>query len=531
MKRVAAYCRVSTDDNGQLNSLENQKTYFRQYIDKNLDWKFVDIYADEGISGTSVNKRNGFKKMIKDAENKRFDLIITKEISRFARNTLDSIFYTRKLKELNIGVYFMNDNINTLDPDSELRLTIMAGIAQDESRKTSERVKWGQKRSMEKGIAFGVSVFGYNLSNGKLSINEAESKTVKLIFDLYLNHGMGTHVLCKELENRGILSPSGSKSWNNASLLKILKNEKYIGVLKQKKEITVDYLSHKRKRNTGSEEYIIIEKNHEPIIDKDTFYRVHEEIKRRQKYTSDKSKYSNRYAWSGKIECAYCKSKFKRRVWNKKDGREMIAWQCSNAVKYGKEKMNAQNERVGCNCRSLNELTLQELFLTVLSSIIRNRKKIILEIKEVVYSVIDEETADDMGMDSLQNEIDKLNIKKGKLIELFTDGQIKREEFNTIYNSYNHQIEILEDNHKTIKKNEHKKKEVSDKMKEIEKTIAGISELEEFSVETCKQVLTKIIVKDREELSFFINGSPVNMSGLSIPLWITPYLQRKVQYK
>ncbi len=531
MKRVAAYCRVSTDDSDQLNSLENQKTYFRQYIDKNPDWEFVDIYIDEGISGTSVNKRNGFKKMIKDAESKRFDLIITKEISRFARNTLDSIFYTRKLKELNIGVCFMNDNINTLDPDSELRLTIMAGIAQDESRKTSERVKWGQKRSMEKGMVFGTNVFGYNLKAGKLYVNEQNSNVVKLIFELYLSYGMGTHVLCKELENRGILSPSGSKSWNNATLLKILKNEKYIGVLKQKKEITVDYLSHKRKRNTGSEEYIIIENNHEPIVEKDIFYRVQEEIKLRQKYTFDNSKYSNRYAWSGKIECAKCKSKFKRRVWNKKDGSKMLAWQCSNAVKYGKEKINAQNERVGCNCRSLDELTLQELFLTVLSSIIRNRKEIIQEIEEVIFSVIDEETTDDMGMDSLKNDIDKLNIKKGKLIELFTDGQIKREEFNRINNSYNHQIKILENNLQTLEKNEDKENEISDKIKEIEKTIAGIAELQEFSQEICKQVLNKIIVGDREELSFFINGSPGNISGFLIPLSITPYLRRKVQYK
>ncbi|MDF2987057.1 MAG: site-specific recombinase, invertase Pin [Eubacterium sp.] len=531
MKRVVAYCRVSTDDSDQLNSLENQKTYFRHYIDKNPGWEFIDIYVDEGISGTSINKRNGFKKMIKDAENKRFDLVITKEISRFARNTLDSIFYTRKLKELNVGVYFMNDNINTLDPDSELRLTIMAGIAQDESRKTSERVKWGQKRSMEKGVVFGVSVLGYNLSEGKLTINEAESKIVKLIFDLYLNHGMGTHVLCKELETRGILSPSGSKSWNNASLLKILKNEKYIGILKQKKEITVDYLSHKRKRNTGSEEYIIIENNHQPIIETDIFYRVQEEIQRRQTYTFDNSKYSNRFAWSGKIECAYCKSKFKRRIWRKKDGSQKISWQCSTAIKYGKEKIKAQNEKVGCNCRSLNELILQELFLTVLSSVTKNRKKIIQEVKQAIYQAINEDTAGEGDITYNKNETDKINFKKAKLIELFTDGQIKREEFNKINSSYNRQIDILEDNIKSIQKNLNSKKELAEKMVIIEKAIMNIAEIQEFSGEVCKHLLNKLIVKDREELTFYINGTENATAGFSIPLSITPYLRQKVQFK
>jgi DNA invertase Pin-like site-specific DNA recombinase len=203
MKRVAAYCRVSTEQDDQLNSLENQKRYFEQYIGNNVDWQFCGLYVDEGISGTSVEKREGFKQMITDAENKKFDLLLTKEISRFARNTLDSIFYTRKLKGLGVGVLFMNDNINTLDSDAELRLTIMSSIAQEESRKISERVKWGQKRSMERGVVFGTSLFGYHLKNGKLSVNEDEAKIVRLIYELYLS-GKGILLLCKELENKAI---------------------------------------------------------------------------------------------------------------------------------------------------------------------------------------------------------------------------------------------------------------------------------------------------------------------------------------
>jgi DNA invertase Pin-like site-specific DNA recombinase len=315
MKRVCAYCRVSTEAEDQLNSLENQKKYFEQYIGNNLDWQFCGLYVDEGISGTSVEKRTGFQQMVKDAENKKFDLLLTKEISRFARNTLDSIFYTRKLKGLGVGVIFMNDNINTLDNDAELRLTIMSSIAQEESRKTSERVRWGQKRCMERGVVFGARAFGYDLKDGKIAINEAEAKTVQLIFDLYLS-GMGILLISKELENRGISSPSGDLRWAPVTILRILKNEKYIGVLKQKKLVTVDYLSHKRKRNEGEENFIIVENSHAPIISKEIFDRVQSEIVRRRTATIEKSRYSNRHVWSGKVKCAYCNSSLKRKINN-----------------------------------------------------------------------------------------------------------------------------------------------------------------------------------------------------------------------
>ena len=171
-KRVGAYCRVSTDKRDQANSLESQQRYFREYIEHREDWKLVEVYADEGISGTSTKKRKHFNRMIQDAKAHKLDLIITKEVSRFARNTVDSLQITRDLKAIGVGVIFMNDNINSLDPDAELRLTIMSSIAQEESRKTSERVKWGQTRQMEKGVVFGRDMVGYDVKNGVLTINE-----------------------------------------------------------------------------------------------------------------------------------------------------------------------------------------------------------------------------------------------------------------------------------------------------------------------------------------------------------------------
>ena len=180
--KVAAYCRVSTDNEDQANSLSSQIKYFTEYISGRPDWQMCEVYYDEGISGTSIKKRAGFNRMIQDACDGKMDLILTKEVSRFARNTVDTLSYTRKLKEMGIGVLFMTDNIDTRDSDGELRLSIMASIAQEESRKTSERVKWGQKRRMEQGVVFGRDMLGYFVRNGKLIINPAEIEIVKLVF-------------------------------------------------------------------------------------------------------------------------------------------------------------------------------------------------------------------------------------------------------------------------------------------------------------------------------------------------------------
>ncbi|MCL2057396.1 MAG: recombinase family protein, partial [Oscillospiraceae bacterium] len=203
-KRVAVYCRVSTDQDDQANSFESQRRYFRDYIERNPDWELYEVFADEGISGTNTKKRRAFNRMIACAKSGDFDLIITKEISRFARNTLDSIYYTRDLKKRGIGVIFLNDNINTLDADAELRLTIMSSIAQEESRKTSERVKWGQKRRMEQGVVFGRDMLGYDVRGGEMFINEDGAKVVRLLFDKFVNEQKGAHTIARELREAGI---------------------------------------------------------------------------------------------------------------------------------------------------------------------------------------------------------------------------------------------------------------------------------------------------------------------------------------
>lgn len=269
-KRVAAYCRVSTDHEDQENSFESQQRYFRRYIENHKDWELYRIFADEGLSGTTTKKRKEFNRMIECALHNEFDLILTKEVTRFARNTLDSIYYTRVLKKNGVGVIFMIDGINTLDGDAELRLSIMSSIAQDESQKTSERVKWGQKRQMEQGVVFGRDLLGYDVKNGKMTVNEEGAKIVRLIYHKFVDEHKGTHVIARELSEEGI-DPMRIKRWSNSVILRVLRNEKYCGDLIQKKTYTPDFLTHEKKYNRGQEDFVILRDHHEPIISREMF--------------------------------------------------------------------------------------------------------------------------------------------------------------------------------------------------------------------------------------------------------------------
>jgi DNA invertase Pin-like site-specific DNA recombinase len=458
--------------------------------------------------------------MVADAENKKFDLLLTKEISRFARNTLDSIFYTRKLKGLGIGVIFMNDNINTLEPDSELRLTIMSSIAQEESRKTSERVKWGQKRQMEKGFAFGAKTFGYDRKNGKLTVNEDEAKTVRLIFDLYLS-GMGAHIVRKELENRGILSPKGNIRWSNRAVLWILKNEKYAGILKQKKLITTDYLTHRRKRNEGEEKFIIIENNHAPIVDKEIFDKAQKELSRRKTATVENSRYSNRYVWSGKIKCAYCNSTFRRKINNVGSENPQILWQCSESLQYGREKVNAQGQKVGCNCQAIHEKFLKENFLAVLDSVIANKNRIIEELKKSVRKAIDECPNKSGEIKEIGLAVERILTKKSRIIDMFADGMITREEFTKTNERYSKQADALS-KELLLLKNENKfAEDLTQKLNTIDRTIEAIVRLKEFGDSVCGEILHKVVVEGRDKISFYLTTKETeNPAFFKIPLLV-----------
>jgi site-specific DNA recombinase len=269
-----------------------------------------------------------FNQMIHDAHMGCFRLILTKEVSRFSRNILDTIIYTRELKELGIGVLFMNDGINSMEPDAELRLSIMGSIAQEESRKTSSRVKWGQTRRMEQGIVFGRSLLGYDVKNGHLTICPEEAKIVQLIFHKYGVEKKGTTTIARELREEGYRTHRGNIKWSNSHIIKILKNEKYVGDLIQKKTITPNYLTHAKKYNHGEEEFVVIPNHHIPIIQRDLWDLVQLEIKKRDRHGTIKTGHSNRYLFSGKIKCGECGASFISRKKKRQNGtfyREEVA--------------------------------------------------------------------------------------------------------------------------------------------------------------------------------------------------------------
>ena len=408
MIKAAAYCRVSTDRDDQVNSFESQQRYFREYIDRRAEWELYQVYADEGISGTSTKKRAAFNRMIADARLGKFQLILTKEVSRFSRNILDTISYTRELKALGVGVVFLNDGINSLEPDAELRLSIMGSIAQEESRKISSRVKWGQARRMEQGVVFGRSLLGYDVKDGKMTVNPEGAEIVRQIFHKYGVEKKGTSVIARELREGGYRTLSGNPKWSNTYIIKVLKNEKYVGDLVQKKTITPDYLSHAKKYNHGEEELISIRGHHEPIISRELWDAVQEEIKKRNRNGECGGGHSARYVFSGKIRCGECGAGFVSRIKKRKDGTGYRRWGCFTAAAEGKRHEDAQGNAVGCDIgKLLRDEMAMEILRQALASLRMDLDGIIQNVTDIVV-----ESARAMGETVCETEVLRKKIRE-----------------------------------------------------------------------------------------------------------------------
>lgn len=327
--RVASYCRVSTEKEDQQNSFASQKRFFQQYIALHADWELYGVYADEGITGTCTGKRTAFNRMIGDAERGCFQLIVTKEVSRFSRNILDTIWFTRRLRQAGVGVLFLNDGICTLDADAELRLGILGTIAQEESRRTSSRVKWGQTRRMEQGVVFGRSLLGYDVRGGRLYREPSGAETVETIFRLYTEEGKGAAAVARALEAQGRRTAAGGTRWTAAGVAKILRNEKYAGDLVQKKTFTPDFLTHAKKRNWGEEALIVLRDHHEPLVSRETWNAAQAELRRRNRRGGENGAgRGNRYFLSGRILCGECGGPFVARKRTRTDGTSYLVWRC-----------------------------------------------------------------------------------------------------------------------------------------------------------------------------------------------------------
>lgn len=444
MLRAAAYCRVSTDNDDQAHSFESQKRYFTEYINREPDMELTEIYADEGITGTSTKKRVAFNRMIADAQLGKFDVILTKEVSRFARNTVDTLQFTRQLKGLGIGVRFMSDGIDTMEPDAELRLSIMGSLAQEESRKTSARVKWGHTRRMEQGVVFGRSMLGYNVENGKMTIEPEGAEVVKLIFHKYVNERKGTSVIARELREAGYKSYHGKINWSNVSILRILRNEKYCGDLLQKKTYTPDYLTHQKKYNRGAEEMVFIENHHEPIVSKELWMEAQREMTKRIRSSMSEC-HGNRYLMSGKVKCSCCGKNFIANKKKRKDGTSYRVWRCYNANRDGYKHTDKWGNVVGCDIGfQIRDEFCREALMKSIKSLKINKDSIIKDVTEIVTNVIRmTENQGYQSVESLKNELNRVEEKKKRALDVFFSGDISKADLAMMNQEYDDKIKKL----------------------------------------------------------------------------------------
>lgn len=433
MIRAAGYCRVSTDHEDQANSFEAQQRYFREYIGRQPGWSLYGIYADSGITGTSTQKRVQFNRMMEDARRGCFDLILTKEVSRFSRNILDTISCTRELKGLGIAVVFLADGISTLDPDAELRLSIMASIAQEESRKTSARVTWGQTRQMERGVVFGHSLLGYEVRNGTITVEPSGAETVKRIFQAYVHEKKGPSAIARELEAAGIRTSAGNIRWTAGTVLKILKNEKYAGDLIQKKTCTPDYLTHRKAANPSAESLVVIRNHHEPIVSRELWNAAEEQRLSRKNSSTVSS--SRRYPLSGKILCGECGGRFISRIRQRKDGTFYRRWGCGTAAYEG---VGCEpGSRYGCHVgRMLRDDCAMEVLRTVLESLEFDRDALIREV------LMDSGTGKEKA--AVTRSLERIREKRERALDAFLCGTISESELAEVRERYGHEAETLQ---------------------------------------------------------------------------------------
>lgn len=465
--RTGAYARVSTDKDDQANSFESQVQYFTDYIQRQNDWELVKVYSDEGITGTNTTKRDGFNDMVEDALSGKLDLVITKEVSRFARNIADAIHYTRLLKEHNVDIVFALDGIDTRKPDYEFKLAMISAIAQEESRKTSERVKWGQARRMEQGVVFGRDLLGYKVKDGKLYLVEDEAEIVKKIFHKYLIEGKGTHIIARELKEEGIkpYDPDGrakyKNDWSNTQILRVLRNEKYVGDLCQKKTYTKNFLDHKKRYNRGAEEKIYLTDHHPEIaiISRDMWDATQAELQRRTTTAEQKSKHSNRYWASGKIFCGVCGERFVNKIKKTSVGSSR-AWNCLNHVKAAAFR-NAE-----CSMSEwASDRSLKNIVLHILNILVDNKEELKQEIiKDIAELSIEEKTK---SADAIQSKIDKLEQRKLKLIDIRLADEIKQADFLIKQKEIEDDISKLYEELDKVKELENIKQKQQDRMNSI----------------------------------------------------------------
>ena len=486
--RVAAYCRVSTEQEEQQNSYQVQISYYTDLINRKKEWTLVKIFADEGISGTQAKKRPEFLKMIRMCRQQKIDLIITKSISRFARNTVDCLEYVRQLKDLGIGVIFEKENLNTLTMTSEFMIALYGSFAQAESESISKNVSWGKQKAYAEGkVSFQYAkLLGYKKgANGKPEIVPEEAETVRMIYDLFLD-GLSFTRIKKALENQNLLTATGKKIWSESNIKSILKNEKYVGDALLQKTFTVDCISKKVQKNNGERPMYLVTNHHDPIIDRDTFNRVQQELARRtskrkisDKTITEQGKYFSKYALSELLICGHCGTPYRRCTWTS-CGRKQIVWRCISRLEHGKKYCT--------DSPTIHEEPLQMAILSAVNEYLDCREEIAKILKANIGSVL--ECQGQQKIINLENRLKELDKARNDIISLITSGGCDEDkmdsEFAKIYaeeQSVNEQLAELK-----------KKAEISaDTQDKIDRAMEMI-EHEKFEIEVFDNVIIRKLI-------------------------------------
>ena len=505
LERVAAYCRVSTEAEEQQNSYENQCKYYTDLIMQNPKWSFVRIYADEGISGTSAKKRDSFMQMIKDCKKKKIDLILTKSISRFARNTVDCLHYTRLLKSWGIAVYFEKENINTLQEDSEFLITLHGAFAQQEIESLSANVTWGIQQSMREGkvrIQY-KNLYAYRRGDdGKPEIIPDQAEVVKEIYARFLA-GASLRMIKDWLIESKIPNGRENSDWSHSTIKGILINEKYCGDVLMQKTYTTDCITHKVKKNNGERPMYLIQNNHPPIIDRETFDAVQAEMARRSALRSPSKKsptgqscYTSKYALSDRLFCGKCGTKYRRTVWAKR-GKKRVVWRCISRLDYGKKYCQ--------NSPTIDENHLQSAILAAINSAMSEKKVLINRIADAMEIEILPTIDGTISIADINKRLSELE-QKFQLLLTEAAGDIGNESYMESFRAISEETAALKEKRKKTEAYRADSEEAYRIKKAVEIMENTTSDITEWEESTIRQLVDWVKILSADEILVCLHG-------------------------
>lgn len=488
--RVAAYCRVSTDDEDQIKSYNSMVKYYTDMIQNNKQWIFSGVYADKAITGTKVDKREDFQRLIQDCLDGNIDMVIAKSIPRFARNTLDTLKYVRMLKEKGIAVYFEVEKINTMK-DGEFLMTILSSVAQQEVENTSAYVKKGLKMKMKRGelVGFqGCLGYDYDVDTKTLSINAEGAKVVRYIFDRYVA-GAGSTMIARELNEQSITTIKGNP-WTSSSVMGIINNEKYKGDILLGKTFTVDPISKRRLENLGEEDRFYIKNHHEGIVSEETFEKAQELRQRRNggrkaATPGKREKYSRQYAFSCMLECGFCGAGLSRRRWHSSSKYKKTIWQCIKSTKEGK--------RFCPDSKGIPEEVIEEAFIESYRMLCSDNKDVLDEFLIRVEKSLNEDSIRDKVV-KLRKSYDNLQSKRKTLLEKYLEGIVTQDLYEETDVGYERKLSEMKATLDHLEQQMDDEVSLKKRIAEFKKALSQNEVLEVFDRGIFESIVEKVIV-------------------------------------